>query len=839
MKFLPGFVSNHIGKAVFLTLFAAFVGFLIIGPKLNKSEATHNYSCSIQTPNTTPGGNVSIQHSGLSGDGSSSANSEEFRMYGAPGGPFFAYDLGYTNNSTSSTRTQTFNIPSNAPAGNYRVEVDFRFHSPDKEDCNGSFNVAAASTPTPYNISAATVSGASAPFTVTVTWSPQAQGNVSLAIKDIDDPSQTVVWNSAAKGVAVSTKTTISMSTADWNVNPSIPLDGNFEAAFYDTLGGTLQSNKRTFVIPIAGGGNAPSCSVGVQSTQVGGSITVSGANMGNNALGIFVTQGTPAPATDIRIGDKGTADPFTVNLSLPGNVTAGRYTVYLDLQGFGTLTCSQNLDVVAIAGVTQPSCSSGAPPNLTRAGQAIHTYNCVEIQADQWEDKVFVANQGFALIDFGLISVAGFSQLHPEVNHITMGTGALAASGKLVAGLYSAPPASGVEYLAGQFQKLNPVQPAYAQQGIGYNALSPVQEIWAAFRNISYVGFIVVFVVVGFMIMFRAHISPQAVATVQDSLPRIVIALILVTFSYALAGLMIDIMFLFLNVLINALKAVGALDDGADVIFTQSVFGIVWGSWKELFVTVAEALNDVIDAVVNLGWLDGIIGFIGGGIGALVIAIALLFVMFRVFFMLLIAYATIVILTIAAPFFFLFQALPGNNGAKDWFKQMAANIAVFPVTAIMFLLAGILANVDKLGATGVGQLTDAEIGQFPLLTGGISAEAIGSIIGIGVLLMTPQAADMVKKAIGAQTPGGGNFGAVGAAVAGAGGVAMGIPRFAGNTVRESPVGRAVGDIREAGEKSATEKIITHVPGWMYGRKTKATPDEAGRIARGRLPPSK
>ena len=95
-----------------------------------------------------------------------------------------------------------------------------------------------------------------------------------------------------------------------------------------------------------------------------------------------------------------------------------------------------------------------------------------------------------------------------------------------------------------------------------------------------------------------------------------------------------------------------------------------------------------------------------------------MLFIMFRVFLMLLMAYAMIILLTMAAPFFFLIQALPGNNGAKEWFKQMAANVAVFPATALMFIFAGILAGIGDLGGVGSGVIepSKAEVLKFPLL---------------------------------------------------------------------------------------------------------------------------
>ncbi len=401
-------------------------------------------------------------------------------------------------------------------------------------------------------------------------------------------------------------------------------------------------------------------------------------------------------------------------------------------------------------------------------------------------DQVVFTDSQVLAMGNSLHTLVWGVNLLKPEENHITAGTGAIASTGKLVAAMYT-PPSSGVNYLAGEFRKLNPVQDAYAQEGgIGYNVLKPVLTVWESFRNLSYFGFIIVFVVIGFMIMFRAHISPQAVATLQDSLPRIVIALILVTFSYAIAGLMIDVMFLLLNVAINALP----VGDGANKVFTQSVFGVVMDSWKDTFGSVRDAISGLIDNVVDFKGLDKLLGFFGGLVAGLIVGVAMLFIMFKIFFTLLISYTTIIVLTISAPFFFLLQALPGNNSGQTWFKQMAANIAVFPVVAIMFVLAGYLGNIESLG--GIGEVIGKEeVAKFPLLAGDINASVLGKLAGIGLLLMTPGAADLVKNAIGAKSQGAGAAGAAAAGALGAGATVFGAPFRP--TVREAREATEIG----------------------------------------------
>ncbi len=97
---------------------------------------------------------------------------------------------------------------------------------------------------------------------------------------------------------------------------------------------------------------------------------------------------------------------------------------------------------------------------------------------------------------------------------------------GNFTASLYNSPPASGRQYLAYLSEQLGVVQTAHAQEvegGIGFNQMLNILPIWKAFRNISYVFFILIFVFIGFAIMFRVKIDPQTVITIQSALPRII----------------------------------------------------------------------------------------------------------------------------------------------------------------------------------------------------------------------------------------------------------------------------------------------------------------------------
>ncbi len=81
--------------------------------------------------------------------------------------------------------------------------------------------------------------------------------------------------------------------------------------------------------------------------------------------------------------------------------------------------------------------------------------------------------------------------------------------------------------------------------QSTGYDFLKSemgLEPIWVMFRNIAYIGFVIVLVIIGFSIMFRSKIGGQGTVGISNTLPRVVLGLILVTFSFAIVGFILDL---------------------------------------------------------------------------------------------------------------------------------------------------------------------------------------------------------------------------------------------------------------------------------------------------------
>lgn len=347
---------------------------------------------------------------------------------------------------------------------------------------------------------------------------------------------------------------------------------------------------------------------------------------------------------------------------------------------------------------------------------------------------------------------------------------GAVQGLGNMIASLYSSPPASGVMYATDILQNIGIAKPAYAQAGFGFGALGPIQDLWRIFRNLTYVIFIIVFVITGLAIMLRARLSPQVVLTIQNALPRVVIALLLVTFSYAIAGLMIDLSYVLLNFAVYFFFANGLISDPDGILNAHlsgnflGVIGGIFGGGLAAFgplasalgsIGVFQAITTIVGAIVGsvlipvpfVGALaGGLFGAVAsGGIGASIImffiAIALIYTLVRIFLILLISYISIIFLVIFGPLQIMLDALPiqmRTSGTASWLRALAANVFIFPITAILIIIATIFTNRQ-----------DTQNFWFPPLMLAPVGQAAQALIGLGMLLFLAQILNQIKSAIG------------------------------------------------------------------------------------------
>lgn len=414
---------------------------------------------------------------------------------------------------------------------------------------------------------------------------------------------------------------------------------------------------------------------------------------------------------------------------------------------------------------------------------------------------------------------------------------GAIGYMGTMITALYT-PPLHTADYFQNLASNFGISKKSYAATpGAGFNSLSPLMSIWVAFRNIVYLILVIIFVAIGLAIMLRLKIDPRTVMTIQNQIPKIIVGVLAVTFSFAIAGFLIDLMWVLIYLSYgifttipgfdaahfnpvsiqgkNALEVAGQIGGGGiagitDHIATKGVdvinkiLGIApvsnnWNpfngqitspldflSWLNSITNVfgfgfnlspASWLINVVSAGLSLfvgfkwmglqspsvmgitpGWLGQILiaapWMYGVYIGAnvlirellpylilyLVILVALLTALFRVWFTLIMAYIQILLGVVLAPFWIIGGVIPGSQiSLSGWLKNMVANLLAFPVTLIMFMLGSIF--IYKFGETQVQ-------GQFvpPLIGDPMSTNTIGTLIGFGVLLMTPNVVNLLKQ---------------------------------------------------------------------------------------------
>ncbi len=343
---------------------------------------------------------------------------------------------------------------------------------------------------------------------------------------------------------------------------------------------------------------------------------------------------------------------------------------------------------------------------------------------------------------------------------------------GSIMGAAIKSPPVSLTNYLADVRQNISKhgiIQPAYAQgAGFGFQNLLPILPIWKAFRNVAYFAFILVFVLYGFMIMFRMKINAQNVATFQTAIPKVVITLIIITFAYAIAGFMIDLMFVVFNLILSIFQTSGLITDVNNK-FVQAgsgQFGILPSLILSLFASFAYVPSRLISVLSNLPtWVGFITDLIltATGLGIIlriIIIIAIIYSYVKLIFKLFEAYITVILQVIFSPIILLQDVLPGSQAFGNWLRNITAHLSVFPVTMIMFLLSYIfmiqpLANTPLIGGTfGVQNLQSSSTGlKLPLIGmggvfGGTDSSAILVVVGFFIILMASKYVDMVRDAL-------------------------------------------------------------------------------------------
>ncbi|MFC1622272.1 hypothetical protein ACFL13_02760 [Patescibacteria group bacterium] len=233
--------------------------------------------------------------------------------------------------------------------------------------------------------------------------------------------------------------------------------------------------------------------------------------------------------------------------------------------------------------------------------------------------------------------------------------------------------------------------QTAFAQAAVYGNLdiLEPILEIWKVVRNFSFGIMAVIMLYVGIAIIVRKQINPQTVVTVQYALPKIILALILIAFSYPIGA---------------AMTGLGwSLMHSADEIMT-SMFSSLSSSAANLGagVSLGAIIILLIGGILAAGAAGPVVFLVGLG-GILVLIVTYIRVLIkRVLILLKMLYSTVI-----APLEFSIYAIPGNEARlTDWFKKMSVHmLSLLALGVVPRLVQEVGAHFVSWETSGIGSL--------------------------------------------------------------------------------------------------------------------------------------
>lgn len=335
------------------------------------------------------------------------------------------------------------------------------------------------------------------------------------------------------------------------------------------------------------------------------------------------------------------------------------------------------------------------------------------------------------------------------------------------IAEVYTHPLASGTLSVNQTLAKFDLAQPVSAQGGFGFESLSVFQKLWTASRNMAYLVMILLLIASGFLIMFRVRINPQTVVSLQLMIPKIIITLLAVTFSYAIAGLVIDLIYV---VLVFAITLIGASFSGFNIgtaipFFTGSGGMYAMVAYYMIPFIVVFFASFLLAAFGSI-FPTGVLGLLGAlaSVITIVLAFAVGWILFKVWWMLVKTYLTLMVLIITGPWQIMLGLLPGQAGFSAWLRNVIAQAAVFVVVPLMFLFNMIIWNAPAKIYSWIPGFSVIQPWLFPIgnpktfadsftnypslpFTGG-SGQVFQFAIGYALLAITPKIAEIVRDAL-------------------------------------------------------------------------------------------
>lgn len=112
--------------------------------------------------------------------------------------------------------------------------------------------------------------------------------------------------------------------------------------------------------------------------------------------------------------------------------------------------------------------------------------------------------------------------------------------------------PASGIGSVQSTIAQAGLVPQALAADGSGFGGLAPYGFLWEQIRNVVYIVLVLGILFAGFALMFRSALNSASAVAIENMLPKIIITMILIQLSFAIAGFLIDAMYVVSGLIVS-----------------------------------------------------------------------------------------------------------------------------------------------------------------------------------------------------------------------------------------------------------------------------------------------
>lgn len=356
---------------------------------------------------------------------------------------------------------------------------------------------------------------------------------------------------------------------------------------------------------------------------------------------------------------------------------------------------------------------------------------------------------------------------------------GVVPQMGSVIAAMMMHPPANTGIWVADLLEHSPFVPQAYAQ-GIGFKSLSPILQVWKAFRDVSYVFFVLAFMYIGFMIMFRQKWGGQTSVNITNAIPNFLWAILAITFSFAIAGFLIDLMYLMIYLIIGIFKMQSLLPpvlkdplgqpvslekialsndifhNGLQLVFGGGTGNPTAGAAVAVGRLISGFFFDADNTIIKT--IGDVAAIPGAVVAELIFAIAIFFAVTQTFFKLLMSYVKFIISVIFSPMILLLNLFVGKLDFGGWLRGLFATLLPFPIVITMIFLAMVLGGQSEQKGVGYKWVDGSDSSQAAgfqppqISTFWSDAKGIGAIQGlvaIGILMLIPEAIDLAYKALG------------------------------------------------------------------------------------------